>query len=435
MQGGESKSIDDTDIEYVFKQESFFQWAFGVHEPDCYGMIDMTGRATLFIPKLDPSYAVWMGRILPPEFYRDKYEVEDCAFVCDLPDVVKARDPEIIYVLSGINTDSGLAAPEATFPGINAYRVDKGKLHRDMVECRVRKSPREIEVMRYATRLTAEAHKAVMKACRPGMMEYQLEAVFMYHSYFHGGSRQSGYTPICASGPNSAVLHYGHAGAPNNRRMEDGDMVLVDCGAEYHGYDGDLTSTFPVNGKFTQDQRDVYESVLAAVRGVEAAMKPGVLWPDMHRLAYRILLEQLTARGFLKGDVADMIKEHIAALFMPHGLGHLIGLDTHDVGGYPARSGIKRPTEPGIRRLRTGRVLVPGMVITVEPGCYFNSFLLEPALANPAQAKFLVEEKIRRFLNFGGVRIEDNVHITETGIEIFDELPRTCEEIEAFMAK
>jgi Xaa-Pro dipeptidase len=315
--------------------------------------------------------------------------------------------------------------------------VDKGKLHRDMVELRVHKTRAEVAVLRYAAQLSADAHRAVLRACRPGMMEYQLEATFLHHAYFHGGARQSGYTPICASGPNAAVLHYGHAGAPNSRRIADGDLCLVDCGAEYHGYDGDLTSTFPANGRFTSDQRDVYETVLAALRGVEAAMRPGVLWPDMHRLAYRIIAEQLLARGFLApgASIDDILAAHVVALFMPHGLGHLLGLDTHDVGGYPARSGVTRPTDPGIRRLRTARTLEPGMVITVEPGVYFNPFLLEPALTDPAVARFFVPDKIRSFLSFGGVRLEDNVLITDSGIEILNpNLPRTCEEIEAAMA-
>eukprot|EP01106_Pelomyxa_sp_JSP_P004721 TRINITY_DN1750_c0_g1_i1.p1 TRINITY_DN1750_c0_g1~~TRINITY_DN1750_c0_g1_i1.p1 ORF type:complete len:270 (+),score=78.48 TRINITY_DN1750_c0_g1_i1:34-843(+) len=264
------------------------------------------------------------------------------------------------------------------------------------------------------------------------MMEYELESLFLHHAYSRFGCRHSGYTPICGSGPNSAVLHYGHAGAPNDRQMLDGDLVLVDMGAEYHCYDGDVTCTFPVNGKFTPDQRDVYESVLAAMRAVEAAMKPGILWPDMHKLANRVICEQLKEKGFLTGDVDAMLKAHIGALFMPHGLGHLLGLDTHDVGGYP--KGTKRSTDPGICRLRCARVLKPGMILTVEPGIYFNSFLLEPAFANPAQAPFLVKEKLTKFLGFGGVRIEDDVLVTETGADVLsNNLPRSCAEIEAFM--
>lgn len=384
--------------------------------------------------QLDPALQAVMGKIMPPEHYRAKYELDECLFVGDVADFVGRRDPDVLYVLSGHNDDSGLPAPEATFPGIGRHRVDRGKLRHELAECRVIKSERELEVMRYVSGVTAEAHKAVMRACRPGMMEYQLEATFLYHIYFHGGCRTSGYTPICAAGPRCATLHYGHAGAPNNMPINDGDMCLIDCGAEYYCYDGDITRSFPANGKFTQDQRDIYETVLAAMDAVEAAMKPGVLWPDMHRLAFRVTAQELVKRGFLQGDVEEILAKHLIALFMPHGLGHLIGLDTHDVGGYP-RGGNKRATEPGIKKLRTARALAPNMCVTVEPGCYFNSFLLEPAMADPATAHLFVQEKVKRFMGFGGVRIEDDVRITETGIEILNPgLPRTCDEIEAFMA-
>jgi len=434
FKGGDDQPIYDSDIDHVFKQESTFQYLFGVRDPGCMGMIDVQAeKAILFMPRPNPAYQAILGKIQPPSYYVAKYGVDEVKYVEEIPEFVAQYDPDVIFTLHGVNSDSGSVIPEASFAGISKYHVDRGRLYKDVYECRLCKTESEIEVMRYAVQTSVEAHKAVMRACKPGMMEYQLEATFLYHAYFYGGCRHSGYTPICGSGPNSAVLHYGHAGAPNDRQMQDGDMVLVDMGAEYHCYDGDITCTFPVNGKFTKDQRDVYETVLAAVHAVEANMKPGVLWPDMHRLANRVICEQLKQRGFLKGDVDEMQKAHIGALFMPHGLGHLIGLDTHDVGGYPR--GTKRSTDPGISRLRCGRPLVPGMILTVEPGVYFNTFLLEPAFENPVQAPFLVKEKLQQFMNFGGVRIEDDVLVTETGIDVLSSgLPRTPEEIEAFMA-
>jgi len=432
FRGGDSKPIDDSDIEFVFKQESYFQYLFGVMEPDFYATIDMKGFTTLFIPRIPESLQVVLGKIQPPSFYKAKYEVDDCKFMDELSGYVASKDPEIIYVLSGVNPDSGIPHAEVNFDGFNTYRVDRGKLVADLSECRVSKSPAEIEIMRYVVGMTADAHKAVMRTVKPGMYEYQLESTFLHHCYFNGGCRNVGYTPICASGPNGATLHYGHAALPNDRQIQDGDMVLIDCGCEYHCYDGDLTTSFPANGKFTQDQRDVYETVLAMQRGVEAQMKPGVMWPDMHRLAERICLTEMVKRGFLVGDVDEMMKEHMGAVFMPHGLGHLIGLDTHDVGGFPR--GYKRIQEPGICKLRTTRPLIPGMIITCEPGVYFNEFTIEPAMANPKTAKFFVKEKMERFKNFGGVRLEDDVLITETGHELLDDLPRTCEEVEAWMA-
>ncbi|KAH3732307.1 xaa-Pro dipeptidase [Pelomyxa schiedti] len=435
VKGGDDTAINDSDIDYTFKQESTFQYLFGVRDPGCMGIIDMaSSKSILFMSRPNPAYQAILGKIQPPSFYVARYGVDEVKYVDEIPAFVAEYDPDIIYTMHGVNTDSGIVVAEATFSGIAKYHVDKGRLFREVYECRLTKTPAEIEVMRYVVKASAEAHKAVMKSCAPGMMEYQLESLFLHHMYFNSGCRHSGYTPICGSGPNSAVLHYGHAGAPNDRQMQDGDLVLVDMGAEYHCYDGDITCTFPVNGRFTADQRDVYETVLAANRAVEENMRPGVSWPDMHKLANRVICEQLKQRGFLKGDVDEMMKVHIGALFMPHGLGHLLGLDTHDVGGYPR--GTTRSTAPGESRLRCARPLVPGMILTVEPGVYFNSFLLEPAFENPDQAKFLVKEKLVAFMNFGGVRIEDDVLVTETGCEILScGLPRTPAEIEAFMSK
>ncbi|KAL6053631.1 hypothetical protein STEG23_018864, partial [Scotinomys teguina] len=234
------------------------------------------------------------------------------------------------------------------------------------------------------------------------------------------------------SGENAAVLHYGHAGAPNDRTIKDGDMCLFDMGGEYYCFASDITCSFPANGKFTEDQKAIYEAVLKSCRTVMSTMKPGVWWPDMHRLADRIHLEELTRIGLLSGSVDAMLQVHLGAVFMPHGLGHFLGLDVHDVGGYP--EGVERIDEPGLRSLRTARHLEPGMVLTVEPGIYFIDHLLDQALADPAQACFFNLEVLQRFRNFGGVRIEEDVVVTNSGMELLTCVPRTVEEIEACMA-
>lgn len=201
-------------------------------------------------------------------------------------------------------------------------------------------------------------------------------------------------------------------------------MCLFDMGANYMGYAADITCSFPCNGKFTPDQKLVYEAVYAANMAVQKAAKPGVSWPDMHRLAEKNILTHLKQGGLLIGDVDDMLSAGLGAIFMPHGLGHLIGLDVHDVGGYLTNNP-PRPSQPGVSRLRTARVLEEGMVLTIEPGCYFNTVLLEKAAHNEQQQKFLVLEELERFKGFGGVRIEDDVVITKNGIEDLTKVPRT----------
>jgi Xaa-Pro dipeptidase len=193
-----------------------------------------------------------------------------------------------------------------------------------------------------------------------------------------------------------------------------------------------VTVCYPVNGRFSTDQAFVYNAVLAASRAVIAAMRPGVSWLDMHRLAERVIITHLLQRGLLRGSLETLLQRNVGALFMPHGLGHLIGLDTHDVGGWPARL-LPRPTAPGIAKLRCGRVLEQGMVITVEPGCYFISELLEPAFAT--HGDLLVESEVRKFFGTGGVRIEDDVEVTADGARNLNaDLPRTVQEIEDYMA-
>jgi len=300
-------------------------------------------------------------------------------------------------------------------------------------ECRVTKTKHELDLMRYVCRISADAHKEVMKAAKPGMMEYQLEALFCMHTYAHGGCRHQSYTCICASGENSAILHYGHGGAPNSRQVKQGDIMMFDMGGEYHCYGADISRSWPVDGTFSEEQRQIYETVLAAQDAVMERMKPGVSWPEMHRLADRTICTHLKEHGFLKGDVDEMMKHFIGSLFMPHGLGHLMGIDTHDCGGY--NGGLKRSTEPGLRKLRLGRPLEEGMIVTVEPGVYFIKALLEAAFVNPDQAQFLNVEKITKFLDFGGVRIEDDVIVTKDGIENMSSgSPRTVKDIEAFLA-
>jgi len=439
LEGGKSETWYDSDSDRLFRQESFFQWAFGINEPDCYGAVHVdTGAAIVFVPRLPSEYAVWLGKIYPATYFKEKYGVNEGRYVDELDSFFTEKNVSKIYTLRGLNTDSGNTAKEAYFEGINKFTIDNTSLFPVIVECRVIKTQKEIEVLRYVTSVSSEGHKAVMRSVKPGLnngvKEYQLESTFMHHVYHNGGCRNVAYTCICASGHNSSILHYGHAAAPNDRTVRDGDMCLFDMGAEYHCYCADITTSFPANGKFTEDQKVVYSAVLKAQRAVEAAMKPGVSWPSMHRLAERCILEDLIKGGILaNGTVEEMEAAHLGSVFMPHGLGHLLGLNVHDVGGYPV-GGVTRSQEPGLKKLRTGRALEAGMFITVEPGCYFIDVLLDSALANSAQRKYINLPVLERFRNFGGVRLEDDVLVTADGVEVLTNVPRTVAEIEAWMA-
>ncbi|KAL9227678.1 hypothetical protein vseg_003338 [Gypsophila vaccaria] len=437
LQGGEEKTRYCTDHAELFRQESYFAYLFGVREPDFYGAIDVaTGDSILFAPRLPDEYAVWLGEIKPLSSIKERYMVSVTYFVDEMVEVLQnlcsKERKSSLFLLQGLNTDSGNLSKPAAFKGLENFEVDLSTLHPIVTECRVLKSKMELALIQYANDISSEAHVEVMRNTKVGMKEYQLESMFLHHTYMYGGCRHCSYTCICATGENSSVLHYGHAAAPNERTFKDGDMALLDMGAEYHFYGSDITCSFPVNGKFTVDQSLVYNTVLDAHDSVIAAMKPGASWINMHMLAEKVILEALKNASVLMGNVEDMMTQRLGAVFMPHGLGHLLGIDTHDPGGY--LKGLERPKEPGLKSLRTVRQLEQDMVITVEPGCYFINALLNPAMQSSLTAKFFNRDAIRRFEGFGGVRIESDVYVTTNGCKNMTNVPRKIWEIEAVMA-
>lgn len=274
-----------------------------------------------------------------------------------------------------------------------------------------------------------------MQNVKPGMKEMQLESFFNFYGqqhYFTG--RVAPYLSICGCGPSAATLHY-HM---NKGVLQDGHTMLTDQGHSFHHYVSDVTTSWPVNGKFTQKQRDIYELVLKASRAVFAALKPGADWVEMHRLAERVILTGLKELGLLTGDVEVMMEKRLGFLFMPHGLGHLIGLDTHDVGGYLPHTP-ERNKQPGLRNIRTARIIEENLILTIEPGCYFRDFLLDgdvPKEFYEFDLSHLNREKIREYQKeIQGVRIEDVVLVTADGNENLSyDLPRSVEQIEKCMA-
>ncbi|CAF3181897.1 unnamed protein product [Rotaria socialis] len=434
LQGGKSEMRYCSDHEPLFRQESYFHWAFGVIEPDFYGAINVqNNESILFIPRLPPSYVAWMGKIKETDEFKKIYHVDHVYYADELEkvfsDLVGAS--KLILVLNGLNTDSGTESKAAHFDGIEKFHVDKTTLHPVISECRVLKTDLELNVMRYTNKMSSEAHKFVMLNIKDGMYEYELESLFQYYCHRYGAMRHMSYTCICATGENPAVLHYGHAGAPNDRRLTANDMCLFDMGGEYCCYASDITCSFPVSGTFTKEQRIIYEAVLDANRQVMKSVQPNVSWIDMHLLAERTQLEHLKLAGLVQGDIEEMMDTRLGAIFMPHGLGHMLGIDTHDVGGYLEPH--TRSTLPGLKSLRTNRLLKERMCLTIEPGIYFNQALLNDAYKNEQLSKFLNKTEIDKYLHIGGVRIEDNIFITKDGCELLTKVPRTCEEIEEWM--
>lgn len=420
LKGAEVMYRYGTDYEFPFRQESNFWYLTGVNEAEYHAVIEIkSGDYHLFSPRRDAQYAVWHGKVRDQVAIRDQYRPDHLHFSHELLSVLRSLQPEKIYCLDE-------AQAEFLEDLSREFSVDTESLADAITYCRSIKTEAELEKMREAARVNNLAHLEVMKALRPGMHEYEMKALFEYHQMRHG-LLQNAYSGIHAGGVNSAILHY----TENNQPIHDGDLYLIDAGFEYEGYASDVTRTYPANGRFTGDQAAVYQTVLNALNRCIELVKPGVKMEDLHLAACRIILSGLKEMDLVRGELDEMMEVNLFALFFPHGLGHFLGLDTHDVGGYP--KGVERIDRPGIRFLRVRRQLEPGMVITIEPGLYFIPALLKPAFLESTYSKFLNAEKVEKLFNFGGVRIEDNLIVTESGSENLTDVPKEILEIEEVM--
>ncbi|MEX0722146.1 MAG: aminopeptidase P family protein [Balneolaceae bacterium] len=417
IQGSEILYRNETDYEYPFRQESNFWYLTGVNEPECALVLDLkTEEYHLFVPERDSQFAVWHGYVKAQEAYQEEYKPDHLHYMNDILHVLKEINPDKVFCLNDVDAEF--------VEDLNrSFEADIESLQDALTYCRMYKTDAELDQMRVSARVNNLAHKTVMESIKPGMFEYELKAIFT-KVQIENGLQQDAYNGIFAGGKNSAILHY----VQNTSKISEGDLFLLDAGHEYNGYSSDITRTYPANGKFTSLQAGVYQSALNALNSAIDAIEPGVKMENLHLQASRIMLEGLKEEGLLKGNIDDMMEENIFALFFPHGLGHFLGLDTHDVGGYP--KGVDRIDRPGIKFLRARRHLQPGMVVTIEPGIYFVPALLKPALEDETQSKFLNSEKLQELFEFGGIRIEDNIIITQDGYENMTDVPKEIKDIE-----
>eukprot|EP00388_Colpodella_angusta_P005225 GDKJ01016298.1.p1 GENE.GDKJ01016298.1~~GDKJ01016298.1.p1 ORF type:complete len:513 (+),score=115.88 GDKJ01016298.1:30-1568(+) len=439
MQGATETPVFDADCDREFVQEPYFKYLFGVDEPDITGVVDLEKKEfLLFVPKFPVEYQRVMGPPRKFEWYESRFDVK-VYYMEELKSQLEARAVTALHIMSP-TPDSDSKIPYPLIPSaelLQGLPTDDSLLHKILTECRVQKTPGELQLLKWANEANSRAHCFIQLHCRPGMLERQLEALFRGHLGYAAGNRgYLHYGAIVAGGARSATLHYGHAAAANDEELLDGDLVLVDMGGLFQGYGADITHTYPVNGKFTDKQKLIYEAVLAAHDAVLRKMAPGVNWLECHKLAEKVILQHLIAGGVLKGDEAEldeMIDAGLGAVFMPHGLGHFLGMRTHDVGGFTEQ--FKRATRVGLNYCRTSRDLLEGMYITLEPGCYFIDYLLDNAMKEDSPlAQWIVKDRVNEFRNFGGVRIESNVAVTHDAAESYSIVPRTVEDIEEFMA-
>lgn len=421
LRGGKLRCRYDTDTEELFRQEANFFYLTGVEEPDFAAAIDVSagGALTLFAPVFDPDHVVWCGPTDSHEVMERRYGAATVLPLSNeaVGDFLTSRKAPL-FVLSS-----------ADLEGIphSGLEVNSEAALEALTECRLLKDPQELDIMRTINKISSEAHVYLMQQARGGINERHLDAHFN-HFTFSRGAKFLAYTSIVAAGRNGATLHY----IRNNADVLETDMILVDAGAELDCYASDITRCYPASGTFSSDQSSVYSIVLEAQKAVLGSIRPGVDWTDMHRLSERVISAGLIREGFVTGTVDEVMTKRVVSVFYPHGLGHLLGLAVHDVGGYP--KGMSRIQEPGIRYLRTRRTLKEGMCLTVEPGVYFVEELLRRAKADAVVSPHICWEKVDRFRDFGGVRIEDNIVVTADGVENLTSAPKEIEDIERIMA-
>lgn len=405
-----SQRLRNSDVEYAFRQNSDFLYLSGFPAADAL-LVLAPGRAQgeylLFCRARDKTAEMWVGAQPGPAEARRAYAA-DAAYPLEkvdamLPRLLAERDE--VYAPIGENAafDERLGD---WLRGARRWTARRGaapealRCLRPLHELRLIKGREELRLMRRAGEISARAHRSAMRACRPGLYEHHLEAALL-NEFVAAGARDCAYGSIVASGANACVLHY----TRNNAQIDDGDLLLIDAGCELGGYASDITRTFPANGRFSAEQREVHDIVLAAQRAAIAKARPGRTIEQVHQAAVRTLVTGMLRLGWLKGSLSSALKAGDWRRFYPHRTGHWLGLDVHDVGDY----------EVGGR----SRKLEAGMVMTVEPGLY-----VPPSSRDAAP----------RWRGIG-VRIEDDVLITKNGAEIINgDAPRAADEIEAFMA-
>ncbi len=401
--------IRNRDAHYPFRFDSYFHYLTGFPEPEAAVVIiaaDAGTKNLLFCREKDIEREIWDGFRFGPEAAREAFGFDEAhsyaaldamlpklladqpALFCDVGENGE-WDARIIQWLNAVRAQvrTGVAAPGEI--------RDVRKL---LDEMRLVKDESELAIMRRAARISASAHRRAMQATRPGRFEYEIEAELL-HTFRSHGSEAPAYTSIVTGGANACVLHY----VSNDAKLQDGDLLLIDAGCELAGYASDITRTFPVNGRFSGPQREIYQLVLAAQAAAIEQVRPGKLWQDPHDAAVKVLAQGFIDLGLCSGTADSVIETGDYRRYYMHRTGHWLGMDVHDCGDY--------------KRDGAWRELVPGMVLTVEPGCY-----VRPAEGVP-----------QRFWNIG-VRIEDDAVVTPAGCEILTaDAPKSVADVEALM--
>ncbi|MBH98363.1 MAG: Xaa-Pro aminopeptidase [Rhodospirillaceae bacterium] len=403
-----TQRVRSRDVTHSYRQDSDFYYLTGFCEPEAVAVLipgRSQGEFIIFCRERNREREMWDGIRAGPEGVVDEFGADDAFPVDDIDDILPGllEQNERVYYSMGISQEF-----DQRFLGwmnLLHSRRQSGHAPDELItldhlihEMRLFKSAREVRVMKRSARIAEAAHFRAMSACRPEIKEYELAAEFYYEFARHGA--ECSYSPIIASGSNACILHYTN----NDDVLKAGDLVLIDAGCEYEFYASDITRTFPVNGKFSAAQRELYEIVYEANRAATNQVQLGNHWNDPHDAALKVITRGLKDIGILRGRLPTLLKNQAYRPFFMHKTGHWLGMDVHDVGDY------KVADQP--------RLLEAGMVMTIEPGIY-----VQPDTKG-------ISKKWKGM----GIRLEDDVYLSRVGPEVLsDLLPSSADEIESFM--
>jgi Xaa-Pro aminopeptidase len=416
MQGGVAviptapEKLRNRDAHYPYRYDSYFYYLTGFREPGAV-LVLVAGdppRSVLFCREKDEEREIWDGFRYGPDAARDAFGFDEAHPIGKLDELMPELLADRPALYCHLGSDSAWDARVMGWLNQVRARARSGvtaphsvtDVHAVLDEMRLVKDAAELEVMRRAAAIAAAAHRRAMRVAAPGLFEYEIEAELV-HEFRRSGAQAPAYSPIVAAGANACVLHY----VENDAVLRDGDLLLIDAGCELDGYASDITRTFPVSGRYSDAQRELYELVLAAQAAAIREVRPGARWTDPHEAAVRTLARGFIDLGLVYGTLDEVLEKETYKKYYMHRTGHWLGLDVHDAGEY--------------RRAGEWRTLAPGMVLTVEPGCY-----VRPGPDVPGRYAGI------------GVRIEDDVVVTETGCEVITAAaPKTVAEIEALMSE
>lgn len=426
------------DNTYWFRQDSTFLYFFGLQREDLVGVLDCeTGKDYIFANDYDIDDIIWTGPLPSVKELAASVGVENSGDMKALAEYCRkvVCGATRVHFLPPYRAD--IRADLAAWLGLDYHAVNSYASMELILACvkqRSIKSAEEIEEIEKAIATAYNMHVGAMKLAMPGRYEYEL-AGFMEGEAWKGNGPVS--FPVIMTVHGETLHNHGH-----NNRLEVGRMLVMDAGCETPmNYCSDITRSVPVGGKFDERQKTIYEIVLAANMEAARVTRPGITYKEVHTAASRVLAEGYKGLGILKGSVDDIVANGAHSLLMPHGLGHMMGLDVHDMENYgQINVGYDEETRPseqfGLGSLRCGRRLQPGFVITDEPGCYFIPALIDKWHAEGTNKDFVNFDELEKWKDFGGIRIEDDVLVTETGARVLGKpIPKTVKEIEETMAQ